>query len=95
MVSGLDTINYSKFRTHLSACLKECSELGRRFVISRNDKPEAVVVSVEEWESIMETLAVLSDPALMRQLRQSEKDVRHGRVHSVEEVFAELLADDK
>lgn len=94
MVAAMETISYSQFRNNLSDCLKGCAELGRRFVVSRNDEPEAVVVSMDEWKSIMETIAVLSNPKLIQQIVNSQDDIAAGRVESAESVFDELLEDD-
>ena len=36
-----------------------------------------------EVESLIETVAILSDEDLMKQLKESEKDVEEGRVHEI------------
>jgi prevent-host-death family protein len=54
--------------------LKETDELGERFVITRSGRPAAVLMSVEEYEGLMETLEVLADERLMRQLRSGLRD---------------------
>jgi prevent-host-death family protein len=94
MAVGMETVSYSQFRNNLSDYLKGCSELGQRFVVSRNDTPEAVVVSMDEWKAIMETITVLSNPALIEQMMKSQEDIVSGRVESAESVFDELLEDD-
>ncbi len=42
-----------------------------RVVITRHGKPAAVVVSIEDLESLEETLQILSDPALMAAIREA------------------------
>ena len=39
---------------------------GRRFVISNRNRPVVVALPVEDFEALMETLDVLSDPAAMK-----------------------------
>ncbi len=39
---------------------------GRRFVISNRNRPVVVAMPVEDFEALMETLDVLSDPAAMK-----------------------------
>jgi antitoxin YefM len=94
VMAAMETISYSQFRQNLSDYLKGCAQLGRRFVVSRNDTPEAVVVSMDEWKSIMETIAVLSNPKLIQQIVNSQDDIAAGRVESAESAFDELLEDD-
>ena len=42
-----------------------------RVVITRHGKPAAVVVSLEDLESLEETLQILSDPVLMADIREA------------------------
>jgi prevent-host-death family protein len=43
-----------------------------RVVVTRNGKPAAVLISHDDLESLEETLAIMSDPALMAQIQESE-----------------------
>ena len=61
-------------------------------VVTRNGKPAAILVNIAEYERLIETLDVLSDPDLMRQIRASERYfARGGKGLSFEEVFGEPL----
>ena len=59
-------------------------------VITRNGKPVAVLVSAAAWESMEETIEILSDPELLADLEASEQDVQAGRVVSLDEVKRDL-----
>lgn len=52
--------------------------------------PEAVIISTEEYESWMATIETLSDPELMKSIKESEEDLKAGRYRSWEEVKKEL-----
>ncbi|MFH1903666.1 MAG: type II toxin-antitoxin system Phd/YefM family antitoxin [Candidatus Omnitrophota bacterium] len=52
--------------------------------------PRAVIMSKEEFDGWMATLETLSDPELMRSIRESEKDLRSGRYSSLEAVEKEI-----
>lgn len=90
-----ETINYSQFRDRLSDCLKACNKKGRRFLVVRNGEEEAMVVSAAEWNSICETLEIMNDPQLMKQLLASDKAIRAKRTRSASDVFSDLLAEEK
>jgi hypothetical protein len=47
-------------------------------------------MSADEYDSLMETMEVLSDPEIMKDIRQAEKDYREGNYSSWEEVKKEL-----
>ena len=50
-----------------------------RVVITKHGRPAAVMLSVEDLESLEETLAVLSDPKLMREVRRAQRETDAGR----------------
>jgi PHD/YefM family antitoxin component YafN of YafNO toxin-antitoxin module len=58
-------------------------------VITKDGKAAAVLMSPEEYEGLMETIEILSDKKLMRQLRKSDLDFRKGATYTHEQVFKE------
>jgi antitoxin YefM len=59
-------------------------------VITKHGRPAAVVVSVDDLESLEETLDILSRPALIKQIRASLDDLggQGAEVLSKDEVLA-------
>ena len=47
-------------------------------------------MSVEDYESIIETMHVQSDKELMRSIRKGEKDIKRGKVISLDELEKDL-----
>jgi prevent-host-death family protein len=62
----------------------------RAVTITRRGKPVLAVMPWELYESIVETLEVLSEPDLVSALRASIEDVKAGRMVSHEELGARL-----
>jgi prevent-host-death family protein len=83
-------VPFTEARSALSELLDQVSERHEHVVITRNGRPAAVVVSSEEYEALVETLEVLEDAETLEALRESEEDVREGRVYPVDEVRREL-----
>jgi prevent-host-death family protein len=50
-----------------------------RVVITKHGHPAAVILSLEDLESLEESLEILSDPGLMAAIREADADVRRGR----------------
>ena len=48
--------------------------------VTNRGKPMMTVIGYEMYESIMESLEIMSDPELMAQLRQSLREARSGDV---------------
>jgi len=55
--------------------------------ITKNGVPAAVLLSVERFEGLLETIDVLSDEKAMASLRRSLRQARAGRWFSHEKVF--------
>jgi len=60
-----------------------------QITITKNGAPAAVLIGVDEWESIQETLHWLSQPGLAESVQQSEADVVSGRTYGEDEIRAE------
>ncbi|MGR3279894.1 type II toxin-antitoxin system Phd/YefM family antitoxin [Acaryochloris marina NIES-2412] len=59
-------------------------------IITKHGKPAMVALGYEQFESIMETLEVLSDPELMNILRQSLTQADQGETISLDDAIARL-----
>lgn len=61
-----------------------------RYIVTRRGKAVAVMLSVDDYESLMETLDILADPQAMAGIRKGEEDARKGRSRSWQEVKRRL-----
>ncbi len=84
------TVPFTEARARLSELLDELEARHEHVVITRKGRPAAVLVPAEEQEVLEETLEVLQDEELLRALRESEDDVKSGRLTSLREVRREL-----
>ena len=73
----------SEVRAHLPQVLDRVRKTRKRFVITRQGKAIAIVVSPEELES----LEIMADVDLIRSLIRAEADIKGGRLHSHKDVF--------
>ncbi len=46
-----------------------------------------MVVSQEDYESLLETLELLSTPGLLKSVRQARQEIAKGETYSLEEVL--------
>jgi prevent-host-death family protein len=61
-----------------------------RVVVTKHGRPAAVMLSIEDLESLEETLEILSNPALLAAVRDGQRDVAAGRTERLSR--AEALA---
>jgi len=76
-------------RKELLRLAKEAKENLDRFVFTRNGKPEVVLLSIEDYEDILETLELYEAPGLVEALTQRREDIRSGKFLSEEDVFSD------
>ncbi|HEX2332546.1 MAG TPA: type II toxin-antitoxin system Phd/YefM family antitoxin [Burkholderiales bacterium] len=80
----------SEVKARLPELVTGVEEREEQVVVTRNGKPAAMLVSYAEYEGLKETLDVLSDPDLMKQIRQSLADIAAGKkALTFQEVFGE------
>ena len=72
-------VTYSEARSSLKAVLDTVSEDADVTVISRRDGSDAVVMSLDHYQSIMETMHLLSTPANTAALARAVKQDRAGQ----------------
>jgi prevent-host-death family protein len=78
----------SYLKSHAAEIVKEISESREPMLITQNGEAKLVVMDVRTYEEREETLA------LLKILAMGHRDIERGRFRSVEDVFAELDADD-
>lgn len=86
----VNTIPIRELRPKLAAVLKSIHDRFDRYIITKRGHPEAVIMSIEDYEGILETLEIQSDKALMRRIKKAEQDLKKGRGVPLEEVKKEL-----
>jgi antitoxin YefM len=71
--------NYSEFRTGLKKYLDEVEENKETLIIKRGTGNGAVLISLDEYNSIMETVHLLSSKSNADRLYESIKQIKDGR----------------
>ena len=86
------TMPISEVKTRLPELVSGVAEREEEIVVTRNGKPAVVLVNYDEYERLKNTLDVLSDPVLMKQIGNSKKFYTKGQHgQSFEAVFGEPL----
>lgn len=82
------TLSITEVRDKFLPLIREAKELLEEIIITKNGKPEAVLMSYEEYEGWLETLEISRDSELMAGIQEAKKDIGAGRLYSREDVFA-------
>ena len=76
----------SLVRPQLSKLVAELEKGGDPIEITHRGRVEAVLINSEDYESLLETLEILSDPEAMNAIKESEKDIKAGRLTDLEDL---------
>jgi len=86
----MSTVTLSDAKTHLARILAEVAELGERFIITRSGRPAGVLLSIEEYDGLVETLEILADPELSEAIRCGLEEASEHNFVSHAEFWNEL-----
>lgn len=84
------TLPISEVKSRLPELVTGVAEREEEIVVTRNGRPAAVLVNDDEYRRQRDTLDILSDPNMMKQIRQSRRFyAKHVKGLSFENVFGE------
>ena len=64
-------LSIRELRPKLPSVVRDAAATYARYIVTRRGKPEAVILSIGDYESLLETLEIERDPALVRRLRKA------------------------
>ncbi|MDQ3431320.1 MAG: type II toxin-antitoxin system Phd/YefM family antitoxin [Actinomycetota bacterium] len=82
----MTTLPLATVRNQLSSLVDAVARTHDTLTITRNGKPAAVVISADDYESIVETLALLNDPVDRERLDEAERSVERGEATAGEDI---------
>lgn len=86
----METIPITEAKARIAELADRVAREHDHFTITRNGRADVMLISVAEYESMQETLEVLSDNEALADLRQSREDFAAGDTFSVDEVRVAL-----
>jgi antitoxin YefM len=91
----MTTLPLAEVRANLSKLVDEAMRTHQRIEVTRKGRRAAVILSADDYDSIMETLAILSDQKLMSEVREAEAQAAGGDLYTLEEVSEEMRASGR
>ncbi len=84
------TVPVREFRTNLSELLSDVADRRDHVLVTRNGKPAAALVPIDEYEALEETAEILSDSVTLAQIETGLKELAQGDSVTLEELRREL-----
>ena len=78
----INTVSLKELRPELPKVIERIDGKLDRYVVTKRGKPVVVMLSVDDYETLLETLDILADPDTMTRLRKGQDEIRKGRRRS-------------
>ncbi len=88
----MTTLSLADARANLSRLIESAVTTHERFDVTRNGDRVAVLLSADDYDALLETLDILSDPVEVAALRQGIADLEDGAVSSLDDLRAAMAA---
>lgn len=86
----METIPVTEAKARIAELADRVAREHDHFTITRNGRADVMLISIAEYESMQETLDILSDEETLADLRQSREDFASGDTFDAGRVHAEL-----
>jgi prevent-host-death family protein len=85
------TISVQELQRHYRQALDRTKASKKPLFILRNNKPEAVVVDMESWSTLVEQLATKELKSAMRAIGNYQKEQKTGKLTKLNKSLADLF----
>ncbi|MEK6539992.1 MAG: type II toxin-antitoxin system Phd/YefM family antitoxin [Deltaproteobacteria bacterium] len=69
--------------------IRKVEELDETVAITKNGVPVGILLNIERYEGLLETIDILSDKETMNALKRAQKQRKQGKFYTHEEVWHE------
>jgi antitoxin YefM len=84
------TIPVRDFRSNLAQVLSDVADRRDHVVVTRNGRPAAALVPIDEYEALEETAEILSDPDVLNALQAGLGELARGETVEFDDLRREL-----
>lgn len=76
------TLSLKQLRPDLPKVINQIDRRMDRYVITKRGKPSVVILGVDDYEALMETLDIVNDKEAVAAIRRGERDIAAGKTTS-------------
>ena len=82
----MTTVPLAEARANLSGLIEEAISTHQRIEVTKNGRRAVVILSADDYDSLLETLDILSDRDLVADIRRAQDEAERGEVFNEAEV---------
>ena len=87
----METVSVNKFRSNIKSLVEQAASHHSPLKVTRRNNKDFVVISIEDWERDQETLYVLQNSSLMKQISESVRTHKHSGYTPTDGEMNEIL----
>ncbi len=87
MDSPFKSLTITEAKKHFLELVNDIETMHERVTLTKNGIPTTVMMSLEDYESLIETLEILSDPQIMKALQKSKREKAQNKLLGDDEVW--------
>lgn len=95
IMNSQNTLSITNARKNIFELAEKVQKPGIHYTLTENGCPKVVIMSAEEFDSIMETMEIMSDPKAMADIKKAEEEYKKGEYITWEEMKKELHATNR
>lgn len=80
-------IPITKAKAKLLDMVRQIQDTNDAIAITKNGVPEAVILSFDKFDGLLETIDILADAETMKQIRESAIDINESQFIDIDEDF--------
>ena len=86
----VNTITLKELRPGLPEVINGIDSRLDRYIVTKRGKPVAVMMSVDDYEGLLETIEILSDKETVKRIKTAKQEVKEGKTVSLRELRKQL-----
>jgi len=94
MIDITKTVSMEQAQRRLKSVIEEVKASRTPYVLTRFGKPQALIVSIEEYEAMQEELALLSNPEHIARIAEARAAYKAGEGIDLEDYVNERRGDE-
>ena len=84
------TVSLKALRPDLPHIIEEIDDKLDRYIVTKRGKPIAIMMSMEDYEGLLETIEILSDKQAVKRIKRAKKEIVQGQTMSLEDLRQKL-----
>lgn len=82
----VNTITLKELRPELPKVIKGLDSKLDRYIVTKRGKAVAIMMSVDDYESFLETIEILSDKEAVRRIKKAKREIKEGKTITLGEL---------